>query len=85
MRTATTVPTETEAERLRADLETYRAYLAGPCGPECAGADHPHHRHWTNWYDRNRGVVVALNDILAGGFPRATRQEFAERVDPDEN
>jgi hypothetical protein len=61
---------ESEGTRLRRDLETYRGYLAGACTDECETEDHPHHRHWTDWYERNRAVIVELNMILEGDFDR---------------
>ena len=88
---ATATPTpEDEATRLRRDIETYRAYLAGPCdhdgptAPRCPRGPYDGHHHYSAWYEAHRSTVVALNAILAGTFPRATWEEMARAVDPDE-
>ena len=78
---------ESEKMRLRRDLETYRAYLAGPCDEDCPSPDEqdysPLHRHWTAWYEHNRGNIVALNMILEGSFDRDAWTRLALTVDVD--
>ncbi len=79
---------EDGATRLRRDIETYRAYLAGPCdhngptAPRCPRGPYDGHRHYSAWYEAHRSTVVALNAILADEFPRATWEEMARAVDP---
>ena len=81
---------EDEATRFRRDIETYRAYLAGPCdhdgptAPRCPSGPYDGHRHYSAWYEAHRSTVVALNAILGGEFPRSTWEEMARAVDPDE-
>jgi hypothetical protein len=79
-----------ELARLRADLESMRAYFAGPCNrnvptaPRCPRRHYDGHRHWNAWYEHNRGIVVMLNTILDGTYPRQLWDELATRIDPDE-
>jgi hypothetical protein len=61
---------EDEATRLRRDLEDFRSYLAGPCSEECDPDDHPRHRHFSEWYDEHRAVIVSLNAILEDEYRR---------------
>lgn len=70
---------ELDLNRLRGALETWREYLAGPCdhsaalsGPDCPPGPYDGHRHWTNWYEDNRGAVVAINHLLAGEYDYAS-------------
>ena len=78
---------ESEKIRMRRDLETYRAYLAGHCDEDCPSPDEqdysPLHRHWTAWYEHNRGNIVALNMILDGEFNRQMWAELALTVVED--
>lgn len=67
---------ELELARLRASLEEWRRYLAGPCTPECIehqqidnlAEPYNGHRHWTEWYEYNRSAVVAVNCLLDGQY-----------------
>jgi len=67
---------ELELARLRASLEEWRRYLAGPRGEQCIeleqirSTSEPYngHKHYTDWYEDHRGQVVALNAILGGEY-----------------
>ena len=79
--------TERDLDRydaMREDLETYRAYLAGPCDDACKipGLD-CRQKHYTAWYEEHRGTVVQLNFILAGDFNRAFWAEAYAELDQD--
>lgn len=76
---------EDEATQLRRDLETYRAYLAGPCPEGCPNHDAgPWHREYTIWYEEHRTVIVTLNSILDGEFDRSFWTETTKTIDPSE-
>lgn len=67
-----------EIEKMRRSLEELRTFCAGPCGdptdpryPNCpfpGEQAEPRHRHYTDHYEKNRSLVIALNYILEGEY-----------------